>query len=340
MFQGRTEAPVCQSVTTEPMASYNPALGTAQGLAIRAAKSERMGGALGDDSAKFDRSLSLVSWAYNEELLIEGFLDRAFALLAAVADDYEVVIVDDASTDRTPEILASYAAREPRLRIVTHEVNLNVGMACRRAIASARKDYLFWQTVDWSYDLKNIRIFLALLKHFDVVQGVRPTPIRLLSYIPVIRSIYRVRTRSDNLRKALVSLGNYYLLRVLFGVDFQDFQNITLYPSRLLHAVALSGCSSFVNPECLIRTYAEGASFIEVPITFLPRRAGVANGTKLSAILRSVCDIAVNWLRWGWRFRLAMRGKTNKKQIFRVAEPVYLDEEVIRLTAPLFKEFR
>ena len=133
------------------------------------------------------RSLSLLSWGLNEEELLEPFLDRAFELLKSVADDYEVVFVNDGSTDRSVEILASYAEREPRLRVIHNEQNLNVGISCRRAVAAARKDYLFWQTVDWSYDLTNLPIFLSLLDYFDVVQGIRPTPIRLLSYIPVIR---------------------------------------------------------------------------------------------------------------------------------------------------------
>jgi len=289
---------------------------------------------------KFEGSVSLLAWAYNEEQLIVDFLDRAFKLLDEVASDYEIALVDDASTDRTPELLAKYAAIEPRLRVIRHPRNLNVGLACRTAIAHASKEYLFWQTVDWSYDLKNLRIFLELLKHFDVVQGVRPVPIRLLSYIPVVRSIYRVRTRSDNFRKAIVSLGNYYILRILFGMKFHDFQNVTFYPSRLLKKVDLRGYSSFVNPECLIRVAELGATYIEVPIPFIRRQAGKAKGTKLSAILRSLYDIVTSWLRWGWRTRLRMIHLAPSRQIYRVAEPFFVPDDCLPLIAPLFRDFR
>jgi len=289
---------------------------------------------------KFDRSVSLLAWAYNEEELIDGFLDRAFELLDAVATDYEVVLVDDASTDRTPELLASYAAREPRLRVIRHARNLNVGYACRTAITHAQKEFLFWQTVDWSYDLKNLRIFLELLGHFDVVQGVRPVPIRLLSYIPVLRSIYRVRTRSDNFAKAVVSLSNYYILRILFGLKFHDFQNVTLYPTALLRKFELRGYSSFINPECLIRVATTGATFVEVPIRFIPRQAGLAKGTKLSAIRRSLSDIATNWLIWGWRLRLDILRRGTPSRIYRVADPFFIPKDALQLVIPLFEEFR
>jgi glycosyltransferase involved in cell wall biosynthesis len=289
---------------------------------------------------KFDRSVSMLAWGYNEEELVEGFLDRAFALLEKTVSDYELVFVDDCSTDRTGEILADYASREPRLRVITHKENLNVGLACRRAVAEARKEFLFWETVDWSYDLTYLSIFLELLKHFDVVQGIRPAPERLLSHIPVIRSIYRIKSRSDNLQKAVVSLSNYYLLRLLYGIKFHDFQNVTFYPTALAQSITLVGKSSFVNPELLIKAHALGVRFIEVPIGFIPRQAGEAKGTKLKTVVRSVRDVFGNWLDWGLKLRLGRRRANRPDQIFRVSQPVHLDEDVLEIVIPLFKCYR
>jgi hypothetical protein len=286
---------------------------------------------------KFSRSVSLLAWAYNEELLIESFLYRAVALLDRTVTDWEIVLVDDCSIDRTNEIAADFAAREPRLRLVRHERNLNVGMACRTAIAHARKEFLFWQTVDWSYDISKLRIFLELLTHFDAVQGIRPVPIRLLSYIPVLRSIYRVQRRSDSLYKAVISLGNYYVLTILFGVRFHDFQNITFYRTRTVQALSLVGRTSFINPELLMKSYHSGARFIEVPIRFIARQKGVAKGTRLPAVIHSILDTALNWIAWGIGSRLhSVRGQP----IRRVSEPFRLNQAVLRLVLPLFEDFK
>jgi glycosyltransferase involved in cell wall biosynthesis len=289
---------------------------------------------------KFNRSVSMLAWGYNEEDLVADFLDRAFALLEDTVNDYELVFVNDASTDRTGQILADYARSEPRLRVITHETNLNVGFACRTAIAAARKEFLFWETVDWSYDLTYLRIYLELLNYFDVVQGIRPTPERLLSHIPVIRSIYRIKSRSDNLKKAIVSLSNYYLLRFLYGVNFHDFQNVTFYPTALAQSSTLLGKSSFINPELLIKTHARGARFIEVPIGFIPRQKGEAKGTKWKTVVRSLRDVLGNWIRWGLTLRLESRRQRRPDQIFRVSQPVYLDEDILHLIVPLFKCYR
>src|SRR5436309_2446476 len=83
---------------------------------------------------KFDRSVSLLAWGYNEEILIETFIQRAIQLLDAVAHDWEIVFVDDGSTDSMPELLRAMATHENRLRIVRHDRNQNVGIACRTAI--------------------------------------------------------------------------------------------------------------------------------------------------------------------------------------------------------------
>jgi glycosyltransferase involved in cell wall biosynthesis len=288
---------------------------------------------------KFGRSVSMLAWGYNEEESLEGFFDRAFALLDATVDDFEVVFINDGSADRTGAIADAYAAREPRLRVVHNERNLNVGISSWRAIQAARNEILFWQTVDWSYDIRHLRIFLELTRHFDVVQGVRPVPIRLLSYIPVLRSVYRVRSRSDSLRQAIVSLANYYIIRILFGVRFHDMQNVTFYPTEIAQSLNLQSTTSFANPEGLIKAKARGLRFLEVPIGFLPREVGESKGGRIDFIIRSAIDVVRHWLKWGWRLR--MENATQIAQtIHRVAEPVFLDEDVIHLAAPLFKEFR
>jgi glycosyltransferase involved in cell wall biosynthesis len=288
---------------------------------------------------KFDRSVSLGAWGYNEELLVESFLTRAIDLLDRTVHDWEIVFVDDGSTDSTPEILREFTPREPRLRVVRHPRNLNVGMAFRTALATASKEYFFSQTVDWSYDVSKLRVFLELLKHFEVVQGIRPVPIRLLSYIPVIRSIYRIQRRSDTLYKAVISLANYYILRILFGAGFHDFQNITFYPIRMVRHIELVGRTSFANPELLLKSYYRGATFIEVPIRFIKRDMGVAKGTKIRTVIRSLADTARNWIAWGVHYRLK-RQHQPASRIYRVAEPFRLGQPVLRLILPLFEDFK
>ena len=102
------------------------------------------------------------------------------------------------------------------------------------AVHAARKDHVFWQTVDWAYDLTELRCFLELTKCFDLVIGTRPVIWRPFGHIPLVSRILGIRTRADTVLHGAVSLTNYYLLRLLFGVQLRDFQNIQIYPKRLI----------------------------------------------------------------------------------------------------------
>ncbi len=254
---------------------------------------------------KFNASVSCLCWAYNEELLIQGFLIRLNDLLSEAIEDYEIVVVDDGSRDRTNAIIREMQKTIPQIVLVENPVNKNVGYCVRRAIQSARKEYLFWQTIDWSYDISHLRSFLEFLKDFDVVAGTRrpALPKELSGFQKVFRlarvfGFDHIRHRSDNLRKAMVSLINYGLIRLLFGVPISDYQNVVFYRTSLIQSFQYEALSSFANPEGLFRAYWAGARIKEVPIPFIPRTAGVAKGTKFKAILKSVKDIFRLWFRW------------------------------------------
>ena len=283
-------------------------------------------------------SVSMVCYGYNEEESIADFFKRAVELLEFVVTDYEIIFIDDCSTDRTWEIAQRIAAGNSRIRVSRNDRNRNVGFSFKRGVSLAEKEYLFWQTIDWSYDLSDLQIFLQLLDHFGLVIGIRPVPIRLLAYIPVVRSIYRVRQRSDDFIRAMISLTNYYVLRILFGLNVHDFQNIQFHRTKTLQSLQLRGESSFLGIEMMIRSLGLGLDIIEVPIKFLRRTKGTSKGIRLKAISKSCRDIVRNWLDWGWRFRL--RGEGRKGRVYRLMEPASLDEEIIVLCAPLFKRFR
>ncbi len=264
------------------------------------------------DSAKsdpalpvFDRSVSLLCWAYNEEGSILEYLERASALLSSAISDYEIVLIDDGSIDKTYEIAREFQEKNPRLKIYRNEKNLNVGISSQRAIQMASKEFIFWQTIDWCYDISNLRLFLEYLKTYDIVQGVRRKPItvkvKFLKPFVAVSKLFGIKhltRRSDTVQKAVVSVINYILIRVLFRIPLSDFQNVTFYPTKWIQSIKFEAKSSFVNPEGLIKSYWNGMSIKEVRIDFIPRREGVAKGTRPKAVMNSVKDVFTLWFKW------------------------------------------
>jgi glycosyltransferase involved in cell wall biosynthesis len=254
---------------------------------------------------KFDRSVSLVCWAYNEEDSIGEFLKRAVSLMDSVVEDYEIILIDDASTDKTYKIAKTFQEKNPRLKVFRNEKNLDVGISMQRAIQKASKEYLFWQTIDWSYDISNLRSYLEYLKIYDVVHGVRREPVEVkLGFLkPIVGllklfGIKHLTRRSDTIPKAIVSVINYILIRILFRIPLSDFQNVTFYPTKWIQSIKFEAKSAFANPECLIKAYWNGMSIKEVPINFIPRNKGKAKGTRLLSIVKAIQDIFRLWFQW------------------------------------------
>lgn len=271
---------------------------------------------------RFERSVSLLCWAFNEELIIDDYLKKASQLMEECIADYEIILIDDGSTDRTFEIASAFQKGDPHLKIFRNERNLNVGISSRRAIQKATKEFLFWQTADWCYDISGLRGHLEYLKMYDIVHGVRRRPVKvkiglmrpLVAFLKIF-GIKHLTKRSDTISKAFISVINYILIRMLFRIPVSDFQNVTFYPTKWIQSINLEAVSSFANPEGLIKSYWNGTTVKEVPIDFIPRAKGRAKGTKLISIYNSVKDIFRLWFKW---IVLCKRGKIKKGKIYRL----------------------
>lgn len=236
----------------------------------------------------------MLSWAFNEEESIAEFIGKAEQFLRELTDDFELIIIDDGSADGTRRIVESQLPHQPWLRLYVNDRNRGSGFNMRTAIGLAQKDYLFCQTVDWSYDISALLQCWPLLHQYDVLQGFRPHATSLDGILG---------HRSDTRWKGVVSVVNYGLLRLLFPLPVRDFQNVTVYPRALAQQLQLAGNSAFTNPEGLLKASWAGASIKEFPVPFRKRRHGQAKGTRLPVILRSMRDM----LRCWWSNRNAHR---------------------------------
>jgi glycosyltransferase involved in cell wall biosynthesis len=252
------------------------------------------------DTPRVPFSLSMLGWALNEEESIAAYIDRAGALLSALTADYELVLLDDGSTDRTWDIVTECQRTRPWVKAYRNDRNRGSGYNTKRAIRLATKDYVFWQTVDWAYDIRQLARSLNDLRTVDVLQGVR---------VDTTSARGMIGHRSDNPYKGLVSVVNYRLVRTLFRLPLDDYQNVTVYPRALIQSVTLETESAFTNPECLLKTWWRGAVFKQVPVPFVKRRQGSGKGTRPRAILAAVSDIVYWWWQWIVLNRRSDRGR-------------------------------
>ena len=239
-------------------------------------------------SSEWRPTVSMLGWGLNEEENLQRYVERAEAFLRSVSEDFELILIDDGSTDRTWEIASDLQRTRPWLRLLRNDVNRGSGFCYRHAIGAVSKGYFLAQTVDWSYDISTIAASFQLLREFDVLQGTRDRVV----------SVHALLHRSDNLFKGVVSAINYVLIRTLFGAPFSDYQNVTVCPARLVRGLQLEADSSFANPEVLLKLWWQGASFMELPVSFRPRTRGRGKGTRWRSIVGSISEILEYWFLW------------------------------------------
>ena len=226
--------------------------------------------------------LTIAMPAYNEEGAVAETVREALGVLDRVDGGGVVVVIDDGSTDATPEILAAIAAEDDRLRVITHEVNQGIGAFNRRMIAEARGDWVLFTSSDGEFDPDEGRRFIEIAEQedADAVLG------------------YRVEKKNYNSWRVLVSSSFNALTYLCFGTRFRDIGSTRLVRRELFQGLPLYSESAFLNAERLLVGRKRGARIVEVPTVHRNRRAGVGGGAKPRKVARAVRDLLKTRARW------------------------------------------
>lgn len=234
--------------------------------------------------------------AHNEEANLVGLVEEALATLPGLADEFEIIAVDDGSRDRTPQIADELAAAHPDVvRAVHHPTNLGYGAALRSGFAAARFELVAFTDGDRQFhveDLGRLTSRLAAADRPDVVVG-----FRIKRADPPIRTIYARLYRLAN--------------RIFFGLAVTDVDcACKLFRREALDGLRVESGGAFFSAELLIKLRAAGRSVVEVGVPHYPRTAGSPTGAKPSVVFRAVRDFWMLRLRmWANRKRALGRGE-------------------------------
>jgi len=211
---------------------------------------------------------------YNEEDNLPIAVGRATEVLSdLVGDDYEIVIVNDASTDRTGELAEELAAADPHIRPIHHEVNRSLGGAIRTGLAESRGDFVLYVDGDLPCDLNHLREALPLLEEADLAIG------------------YRVGRR-ENLLRYLYSRVYNCLVRWLLKVRVRDVNcAFKVFKREVVERLHPTSNSGFIDAEILAEAVRMGSRIVEMPVLFTPRVAGVSTLAHPSKILEILRDL-------------------------------------------------
>jgi glycosyltransferase involved in cell wall biosynthesis len=204
--------------------------------------------------------ISLFLPAYNEAENVEYMVNGARKVLSSViGDDWEIIVVDDGSTDSTPSIVAGLSSRDPRVRLVSHECNRGFGSAILSGIGASRFPWIFYTDCDGQFDLDEFSLLWRERNRADIVSGFR-------------------RRRNDPGMRLLYSLLWNTLTTMLFLRSFKDVDaSFKLYRASIFESIKPKSTCGVIDFEILTLARDSGFRVVQVPVSHYPRRAGTVS---------------------------------------------------------------
>jgi glycosyltransferase involved in cell wall biosynthesis len=206
-------------------------------------------------------SVSLVIPMFNERESIEHAIACGVSALERFGGDYEIIIVDDASTDGSPEIVRGLAVVNPRIRMLSHAVNRKLGGALKTGFAAATRDLVVYIDADLPFDPDVIGPAIRALEvtRADVIAG------------------YRLDRTAEGLRRTIYSYLYNSLIGLLFGWPHRDINfSFKLLRREVLEAVELRSEGSLIDAELIVKAKNLGFVIQQLGLDYFPRSRGVS----------------------------------------------------------------
>jgi len=222
--------------------------------------------------------LSIIVPAFNEERTLEPVIADILGAAAGIARQFEILIIDDGSTDSTSSIALRLAKLHPEIRVLRHERNLGFGATQRTGFAQARLPFVTLVPADGQFPAGDLARFLPAIGDADIVLGYRAV-------------------RPDGLFRRVQSRVFQFLVRRVLRLPFRDVNWVKLYRREAIAGIELDNRRAGADAELLARALQRGARIKEVEVSCLPRKAGVASGSRPAVILKTAFELMRVWWR-------------------------------------------
>ncbi|MFA5259893.1 MAG: glycosyltransferase family 2 protein [Candidatus Omnitrophota bacterium] len=226
--------------------------------------------------------ISLVVPVYNESEIIADTLAIFTRELSLFSANFEIIVVDDGSTDGTADILNRLLRENSHLRVFNNTSNQGSGASLWKGFQHAEKELLVSNFADRPFAIS------------DLEGVIRSVDLNKTDFIVVVR---KDRSANTNYRK-LTSHINYWLIRLLFGVAISDFQFVQVYKRSILNDIRIRSKETFVPPELMIRLLDKGFKYREVIRPFHKRPGGRPKCGHPRKVCRSIKEIFCFWFYW------------------------------------------
>jgi glycosyltransferase involved in cell wall biosynthesis len=221
--------------------------------------------------------VSIVVMAYNEVATLAGVLGEIDSTMRDARRTYEVIVVDDGSTDGTGQVADEFVERLPCMVVLHHPTNLGIGEVYRSGFEAAKGDYLTFLPADGQFPASIITDFLPLMSRADLVLG----------FLPEIRRS-AVATALSWMERSLY--------RMMFG-RLPRFQGIMMFRRDMLEELGVKpgGRGWGVLMEIIVRAKRSHLRILSVPTTLRPRISGKSKVNNLRSVWANIDQAIALW---------------------------------------------
>jgi glycosyltransferase involved in cell wall biosynthesis len=217
--------------------------------------------------------LSVLLPSHNEEGNTERVVKAFCTALPNFADDYEVIVVNDGSRDRTGAIADQLAAGNPHIKAVHHQVNRGYGGAVISGIRAATMPWVLLCDGDGQFDPNDVKLLAARTPEYDVVVG-------------------RRAHRADPFVRRMNGKAWTILVRMMFGLSISDMDcGFKLFRRDLVQDLELHAHGAMITTELMARLAGRKARICEVDVQHLPRVAGEQSGANLQVVAKAFKEL-------------------------------------------------
>lgn len=226
-------------------------------------------------------SLSIFFPLWNEEKNVKPIVEKAIPIANHYAKEWEIIIVNDGSSDKTLQNAEEIAKIDSRIRIVSHYPNRGYGAALREGFTQSRYEYIVFTDGDGQFDFFEVSKFVEKIESVDIVIG------------------YRKRRRDRNIIKRLLLMN---LLKiwdyVLFGFRFKDIDcGFKMFKKEALEKLGpLRSEGAMITTEILAKAKMKQLKIAEVGVEHYPRQHGEQSGANIRVIIRAILEsLILSW---------------------------------------------
>jgi len=218
-------------------------------------------------------SVSVILPAYNEEKNLRHPVDSARMVLSQIATDWEIIVVDDGSTDGTAAVCEDLVAECAKIRVIRHSSNRGYGAALKSGILAARHELIFFTDADGQFDLRELERLVEWADEYDIVMGYRDK-------------------RRDPWHRLVNAFSWNVLIRLVFGVRVRDIDcAFKLFRRAVFDQVQIRSAGAMINAEILAQATRFGMRMREIKVSHYPRCYGKASGANIAVIMKAFREL-------------------------------------------------